>query len=96
LRINKPAFLSVTQASTTSGGETGRTATFFFFFIALGLELSDTKVYEPYTRDLLGTTSQYACNAGKHNIGWRDWEDDDPFGPMLPGRIKPSTLNPKT
>ena len=26
---------------------------FFFFFITLGLELSDTKVYEPYIRALL-------------------------------------------
>ena len=32
---------------------------FFFFFITLGLEISDTKVYEPYIRDLLGTPSQY-------------------------------------
>ena len=31
---------------------------FFFFFITLGLELSDTKVYEPYIRVLLGTTRQ--------------------------------------
>ena len=32
---------------------------FFFFFITLGLELSDTKVYEPQLRDLLGTASHY-------------------------------------
>jgi len=30
-----------------------------FFFITLGLEMSDTKVYEPQIRDLLGTPSQY-------------------------------------
>jgi hypothetical protein len=31
-----------------SGGDGGRTHhLFFFFFITLGLELSDTKVYEP-------------------------------------------------
>ena len=35
---------------------------FFLFFITLGLELSDTKVYEPYIRGLLGTASQY-CGA---------------------------------
>ena len=32
---------------------------FFFFFITLGLEMSDTKVYAPEIRDLLGTSSQY-------------------------------------
>ena len=32
----------------------------FFFFITLGLEMSDTQVYEPYIRDLHGTTSQYS------------------------------------
>jgi len=31
----------------------------FFFFITLGLELSDTKVYEPEIRALLGTASHY-------------------------------------
>ena len=30
---------------------------FFFFFITLGLELSDTKVHEPQIRALLGTAS---------------------------------------
>ena len=35
---------------------------FFFFFITLGLELSDTKVYEPYIRALLGTASR-SCGA---------------------------------
>ena len=35
-------------------------ATFiFFFFITPGLEMSDTNVYEPQTRDLLGTPSQH-------------------------------------
>jgi len=34
----------------------------FFFFISLGLELSDTKVYEPYIQALLGTASHY-CEA---------------------------------
>jgi len=29
-----------------------------FFFITLGLELSDTKVYEPQIRALLGTASK--------------------------------------
>ena len=33
-----------------------------FPFITLDLELSDTKVYEPYIRALLGTTSHY-CEA---------------------------------
>jgi hypothetical protein len=32
------------------------------FFITLGLELSDTKVYAPYIRALLGTAAQY-CEA---------------------------------
>ena len=32
---------------------------FFFIFITLGLEMSDTKVYEPYIRDLLRTPSPY-------------------------------------
>ena len=36
--------------------------TFFFFFITLGLELSDTKVYAPSVRALLGTASHY-CGA---------------------------------
>ena len=35
---------------------------FFSFFITLGLELSDTKVYEPEIRALLGTAFQY-CEA---------------------------------
>ena len=35
---------------------------FFFFFITLGLELSDTNVYEPEIRALLGTASHY-CEA---------------------------------
>jgi len=39
-----------------------RAQVFFFFFITLGLELSDTKVYEPQIRALLGTASQY-CEA---------------------------------
>ena len=34
----------------------------FFFFITLGLELSDTKVYKPEIRALLGTASHY-CEA---------------------------------
>ena len=33
-----------------------------FFFITLGLELSDTKVYEPEIRALLGTAS-HSCEA---------------------------------
>ena len=33
-----------------------------FFFTSLGLELSDTKVYEPDIRALLGTASHY-CEA---------------------------------
>ena len=40
-------------APTSKLGAT-RSAEFFFFFITLGLELSDTKVYEPYIRPLLG------------------------------------------
>ena len=36
----------------------------FFFFITLGLELSDTKVYEPYIRALLGTASHYLYRVG--------------------------------
>ena len=35
---------------------------FFFFFIALGLELSDTRVYEPEIRALLGAAS-HSCKA---------------------------------
>ena len=35
---------------------------FFFFFITLGLELSDTKVYEPQIRALIGTAYHY-CEA---------------------------------
>jgi len=35
---------------------------FFFFFITLGLELSDKKVYEPEIRALLGTASHF-CEA---------------------------------
>ena len=34
----------------------------FFFFITLGLEMSDTKVYEPELRALLGIASRY-CEA---------------------------------
>ena len=34
----------------------------FFFFITLGLQLSDTKVYEPEIRALLGTASHF-CEA---------------------------------
>ena len=34
----------------------------FFFFITLGLEMSDTKVYEPEIRALLGTAS-HLCEA---------------------------------
>ena len=34
----------------------------FFFFITLGLELGDTKVYDPSIRALLGTASHY-CEA---------------------------------
>jgi hypothetical protein len=40
----------------------GQLFVFFFFFITLGMELSDTKVYEPYIRALLSTASQY-CEA---------------------------------
>ena len=35
---------------------------FFFFFITLGLEMSDTKVYEPEKRAFLGTAS-HLCEA---------------------------------
>ena len=35
---------------------------FFFFVFILGLQLSDTKVYEPEIRALLGTASHY-CEA---------------------------------
>jgi hypothetical protein len=35
--------------------EDSATVVFFFFFITLGLELSDTTVYEPEIRALLGT-----------------------------------------
>jgi len=38
------------------------------FFITLGLELSDTKVYEPEIRALLGTASHY-CRAVCSRIG---------------------------
>ena len=34
----------------------------FFFFITLGLEVSDTNVYEPQIQALLGTASHY-CEA---------------------------------
>ena len=32
---------------------------FFFFLITLGLELSDTKVYEPLIRARLGTAARF-------------------------------------
>ena len=35
-----------------------RTLHFFFFFITLGLEMSDANVYEPSIRDPFGTPSQ--------------------------------------
>ena len=35
------------EVSDESEGFSGYRGTFFFFFITLGLELSDTKVYEP-------------------------------------------------
>jgi hypothetical protein len=41
-----------------------------FFFITLGLELSDANVYEPSIRALLGTASQY-CEAVQSVI--LDW-----------------------
>jgi hypothetical protein len=45
-------------------GHTSPQATFFFFFffVTLGLEMSDTKVYEPEIRALLGPASHY-CEA---------------------------------
>jgi len=41
-----------------------RDSVFFFFFITLGLELSDTKVYEPQIRALPGTASHFGHHRG--------------------------------
>jgi hypothetical protein len=35
------------HATSGKGGHRSQIAGFFFFFITLGLEMSDTKVYEP-------------------------------------------------
>ena len=43
-----------------------------FFFIALGLELSDTKVYEPEIRALLGNASRF-CEASAKQL-YLDWK----------------------
>ena len=40
----------------------------FFLLITLGLELSDTKVYEPYIRVLLGTASHYCGAVGLDQV----------------------------
>ena len=47
-------------SSAVSRGELK--SNFFFSFITLGLELSDTNVHKPYIRALLGTASHY-CEA---------------------------------
>ena len=65
---------------------------FYYFFITLGLELSDTKVHEPSIRALLGTASHY-CEAlvlklGLATADWTPTGHNDGRIMMVKGLVK--------